>query len=261
MFKTTLVGFGLFTLTLSLYGKERYFDDVLPGEHAPYVEEESPLALGEPRALVDVEGLERTQLIRELRERAVNVRPFQALVEVELPSLMMDEEFEGGTEAFVVRSYGPGEWSVQHRRDPRTYVDQSGNELRFGTGWDLGAWLSRGPADGGGALTLPAWMIDEAYLVGLDAKSGEAQFDFTLESQPSARVEAQVDLTTGLLAGLSLSFFEEVDRYGVQVFDIMVDVKEVTFDVAEDFVAGRPGEGGASYAETPALRVGVVPGA
>ena len=266
MMKPVLIGLGLFTLTLTLYGKQRYINDVLPGEAVPFTEDELPATPQSLRELAPVEGQARATLIADLRARAAGVYPYQATLEVSLPELAADEEWEGGEEQFLVRAFSESEWFLVHHGDDRTFVDRSGSALSFGTGWDLGKWLTRGPdheVSGGGALTLPTWMLSEEYLQGIDEETGEARFGLTLESRPKALVEVDVDTRTGLIAGLTMMVAESVDGYGVQMMNVALEVVDVEFGIEFDVenAGPRPSDAAATFGEAPALRVGVVPGA
>lgn len=258
MLKPTLAGLGLLCLSLALYGKARYENLTLPGEHAPYSEEDDTFSTATWRALEPSSSLDDAQVLTALRERKAALGAYEATLEITVPSLVIDAEFDGGEETFRLHAESDTDWFLVHERDPRTFADRDGELLAYATGWDLGAWSSGGVGEGGGALTLPDWLLDAAYLKAVDPVAGEARFAFSMQTQPAAHVEVDVALDTGLINGMAINFSSYVEGTGLEVFTLLVDVSEVTFDVSRD--VPRPAESGVVFGPAAPVRVQVVPG-
>ncbi len=260
MQKLTLTATFLLLSALTLYGRERYLGDVLPGEDATAPAEEVPSGPAAPRSLHAARGAAAADLLADLGQRMRAVYPYEATLRVTIPGLSSDEEWGGGDELFVVRAFAEDEWFVVHHGDEHTFVDCSADGFGFGTGWDLRAWLAQGgPGGGGSALTLPDWMLQEEFLEGVDPEGERASFAFTLQSEPLCAAQIEVDLETALIASMTLSLSEYVEGYGVQYLDIQAEVTQVSFDVDAPVTGPRPGDD-ARFAEVAPLRVGAKPG-
>jgi len=245
---------------LTLYGKQRYDGDVLPGEDVTTPADEVPPGPTPVRSVRPVDASDGEDLLVDLREGLPAAFPYEARLRVTIPGFEGDDEWEGGNELFVVRAFSPDDWFVVHHGDERTFVGRSEGSTSFGTGWDLKAWLARGPAgEAGTALTLPSWMLTDEFLQGVDPDGRHASFAFTLQSDPACKVQADVDVETALISSLTLSFSQYVEGVGMQIMDIRAEVEEVRFgDDVED--SGRRPRDAAHLAEVAPLRLGVKPG-
>ena len=266
MSRMKLTAAALLLGALATYGHDRYVSDVLPGEADKAVSAETPLPVALPRTVQDVDRQARDELLARLRNPHKKIYPYHAQLKVTVPGFEEDQGKSDSGEYFIVHAYEEGDWRVAHKGDDHTFVEQSSEALSFGTGWDLSAWFSRRDEHRGGSpLVLPEWMLQDAFLLGIDGEENRALFSFTLQSKPSGAVQVEVDIETGLIAAMTMSFSEYVQDVGIQVMDIRVEVVDLQFGEAYTAVYGTarsraPVEIGSSHTEVAPLRVGVKPG-
>jgi len=179
-------------------GAGRLAGDRLPGEVWAAPPESPPPRPARTYHYQSVPADQAARIVEQLRANRAKLYPCDALVQVSLvvPGNGTPQTEPG--ETFRIAAAAPDRWAITHANDEKSFVRQAGGQLLARMAWDPeGIRMPGAPADDGGPLSLPSWMMREEYVVAHDPEKGVVQLQAEGKGDPLLQATFHVELATG----------------------------------------------------------------
>lgn len=220
-------------------GEHRLAADELPGERWNGAIDRGPAFTAPPASggttfepLGEAQTLAALSTIRAARGR---IHPCEARIQVDL--LQAGRSDDGNGPTFRVEAASADAWKVAHEADEGSFVATDGaSRLLSRVGWSAGGFsVSPSSMNDGGPLSLPSWILEPEYVVGVDPTGTRMRFEVNGHSGELIVATFDVEIASGRIQELVATLMPADRRaaHPVHVRQRLLDYKRLECPSAE----------------------------